>query len=174
MVEGSTVCKRPRDERFCQILAQSARDGDQMTLIQAWCMSATDYPKPQPTPGLRVSASKAHKRLAGRVAHLKAEHAEQRASTANAVPTNDKVTTQTIQNLMQTVTESLVQAANAASAHGANNIARQIRKTIVTHSGRISRVSGRIDAPTTEINEDEVEKLASNITLNVGYCSCPT
>ena len=173
-VDDTAPCKRPRDERFCQILSQSARDGHQMTLVQAWCDSAEGYPKPEPSPGLRVSSSKAHKRLAGRVAYLKAEYATKRP-TADAVPTDsNKVTAQTIQNLMTTVTESLMKAASAASAHGANNIACQIRKTIVTHSGRINRVSGRVDAPLTEPDNGIVEKLASNIALNLGYCSCTT
>lgn len=173
-VEGSAPCKRPRDERYCQILAQSARDGHQMTLVQAWCESAENYPKPQPSLGLRVSASKAHKRVAARVAFLKSQYAAQR-TTADAVSTvPEKVTAKTIQNLMTTVTESLMLAASAASAHGANNIARQIRKSVVTHCGRIGRSSGRIDAPAGETNAGEVEKLATNIALNLSYCSCKT
>lgn len=175
MISDSSTCKRPRDERFCQILAQSARDGHQMTLIQAWCESSVGYPKPEPTPGLRVSASKAHKRLAGRVAFLKAQYTEQRASTADAASNKtEKVTAKSLSILMQTVTISLVAAADCAAQHGANNIARQLRKTIVTHSGRVGRASARAPAPAIEADAGEVEKLASNITLNMSYCSCPT
>jgi len=126
-VEGSEKLPRDREERYCQILAQSARNGQQMTLVAAWCESADGHVKPTPSPGLRVSASKAmsRPRVQSRLAYLKAKNAAHQPANAGAVSA-DKVTSQSIANLMNDTSEALLNAAKAAKAHGANNIARQL------------------------------------------------
>ena len=172
-VEGSEKLPRDREERYCQILAQSARNGQQMTLVAAWCESADGHVKPTPSPGLRVSASKAmsRPRVQSRLAYLKAKNAAHQPANAGAVSA-DKVTSQSIANLMNDTSEALLNAAKAAKAHGANNIARQLMKGLTVHVGRVARVIGRVETPTIEADADEVAAMASRILQTFEYCTC--
>lgn len=65
MNDSSLCLTRIRDEKFAQILAES--DGG-LSLTQAWCLSDPSEATPGVTPGRRVSASKAFKRVADKVA----------------------------------------------------------------------------------------------------------
>lgn len=170
-VEGSEKLPRAREERFCQILAQSARDGQQMTLVAAWIESADGHVKPTPSPGLRVSSSKvmARPRVQSRLAFLKAQNA---AKPNVGSVSADKVSAQSIATLMNDTSESLLNAAKAAKAHGANNIARLLMKGLTVHVGRVARVSGRVEAPTIEADDDEVAAMASRILQTFQYCTC--
>lgn len=168
--DGSTPLRRERDERMAHLLFQSERDGQRMTQVEAWLRAGgpTEIKKPSS----RVSASKAFKRgVEARVAWLRQQHAQRRVS-ASPEPV-ETVTADNIAALMDTVSEALLTASKAAKAHGANNISRQLMKALTVHSGRVGRVSGRVETPAPEADADEVSALASNITLNMPFCSCP-
>ena len=137
MTDSSLPMRRDRDERFAQFMVEGDR-----TMIEAWCLSADSVTKPEPTPGRRVSASRAGARCAERIAHLKRE----RASGAPQEEA-ETLTARRLQLLMADVTAVLMDAANAAQQAGSNGIAQQLRKTITVHSGRTSRLSDRTPAP---------------------------
>ena len=167
--DGCVTLTRPRDERMAHLLFQSERDGQRMTQVEAWLRAGgpTEIKKPSS----RVSASKAFKRgVQARVAWLRQQDAQRRVS-AKPEPI-EAVTADNIAALMDSVSKALTDAAKAAKAHGANNVSRQLMKSLTTHAGRVGRVSGRVDAPKEAPNEDMVAALASNITLNLPPCTC--
>lgn len=154
---GSVPLRRERDERFAQILAAS--DGG-ITKVQAWCESDPAEAKPDATSGRRVSASKALKRAAERVAYIKRQNATDASTTT--------LTAERLSVLMASITSALVTAAKAAQAAGADNIAQQLRKSITVHAGRSERVEHRSPAP--EENQDAVD--VDSIVRRFYTCFC--
>tara|TARA_R110002124_G_scaffold96220_2_gene240928 strand:- start:655 stop:1005 length:351 start_codon:yes stop_codon:yes gene_type:complete len=110
-------------------------------------------------------------RVQSRLAFLKAKNASHQPANAGAVSA-DKVSAQSIATLMNDTSESLLNAAKAAKAHGANNIARLLMKGLTVHVGRVARVGGRMEAPTAETNTDEVSAMTSRILQSFEYCTC--
>ncbi len=167
--DGSTPLTRPRDERMAHLLFQSERDGQRMTQVEAWLRAGgpTEIKKPSS----RVSASKAFKRgVQARVAWLRQQDAQRRVS-AKPEPI-EAVTADNIAALMDSVSKALTDAAKAAKSHGANNVSRQLMKSLTTHAGRVGRVSGRVDRPQQVADEGEVAAMASSVVRNLPYCSC--
>lgn len=121
--------KRARDERFARLAAEV----EGITLLDAWCRSVS--PPAPPTPGRRVSASKAGKRCAERIAFLKRLRA-QKALNEETEP----FTLERLASLMEDATRTLMEAANVAQRAGASSIAQSLRKAVVTHAGRAHRV----------------------------------
>lgn len=154
---GSVKMKSERLERFARILGET--DGG-LTLVEAWIQSDPAEVKPKVTPGRRVSASKAGKRVADRVAFIK----QKNASTApTASLTAERLTT-----LMSSVTASLLSAADAANRAGSNAIAQQLRKAITVHAGRSVRLGRR--SPALEQNADEID--IDGVLERLHYCKC--
>lgn len=141
---GSTPIKKERDERFARLVAEA--DGG-ASLVALWCQSDSAEVKPAATNGRRVSASKARKRVADRVAYIKRQNASDTPAEA--------LTAERLSAIMAEVTGALMVAARAAQAAGADNIAQQLRKCITVHAGRSERVSTR--SPTPEKNPDEID-----------------
>lgn len=155
--DGSIPMTRARDERFAAIVAGA--DGG-LSLARAWCLSDPAVVKPKVTPGRRVSASNAGKRVADRVAWLKQQH-------ASVVPI-ENLTTERISNLMERTTIDLMAAARHAQKVGSNNIAQQLRKALIIHAGRSSRLKQSVPA---QDNIDEVVDVDS-ILSRLYACIC--
>jgi hypothetical protein len=143
---GFAILKSARDERFANIVAEA--DGG-LTLVEAWCQSDPAEVKPEVTAGRRVGASKAHKRVAARVAYIKRQNASQTPTAA--------LTTEILSTLMAEVTSALMVGARAAQDAGAENIAQQLRKCITVHAGRSERVEHRAPAPVENHHEIDVD-----------------
>lgn len=156
-VPGSEPCARQRDERFCQLVA------DEWTYIDAWVESAPGANKPAPTPGRRVSASKAAARCLDRIAWLKRERAK-----ASAHNQQEAVTAASLAELMQEVMETLTGAVGHASNVGEQALATQIRKLISTHAGR----SYRLTESTGSIPDDTPDVPVENYLRRLSYCEC--
>lgn len=154
---GSTPIKKARDERFAQLLAEA--DGG-LSLVEAWCRSDSAEVKAVVTPGRRVSASKARKRVAARVAYIKRQNASGASTTT--------LTAARLSLLMADITSALVTAAKSAQAAGADNIAQQLRKCITVHAGRSERVEHRSPAP--EENQDAID--VDSIARRFYPCLC--
>ncbi|MEC7762542.1 MAG: hypothetical protein VX874_11600 [Pseudomonadota bacterium] len=136
MADGSEPCPRPRDERFAHLVAV-----DGLTYLAAWVESAESFPKPEPTNGARVQASRMAKRTADRRAFLAKTLAEARASEERIIDTSPKA----IQGLMDEVSASLRQAAEIAKAHGLRKLADSIRSTLAQHVSRGAKMARRGD-----------------------------
>lgn len=141
---GSAPMKSERDERFANIVAEA--DGG-ISLVEAWCRSDPAEMKPVVTPGRRVSASKAHKRVAARVAYIKRQNASGASTTT--------LTAARLSLLMADITSALVAAAKSAQAAGADNISQQLRKCITVHAGRSLRVEHK--SPVPDENQDAID-----------------
>jgi len=150
---GDMTKREERDERFAQLVAEGDR-----TLTEAWLLSSGDEVRPENTPGRRVSASRAGKRCAERIAQLKRERA-----TSQAPQEAETLTAGRLQLLMADVTAVLMDAANAAQQAGSTGIAQQLRKTITVHSGRTSRLSDRTPAPEQKSAEIDREGILSRL-----------
>jgi len=137
MTSGAEPMRRPRDERFAQLLAGAGT----ISLLDAWIESSAEGVKPDPSPSLRVTASRAGKRVADRVAYLKRQRAAESAPS-------EPLTAERLSALMASTTAALLDAANAAQFAGADSIAQHLRKTITVHAGRSARVERR--APSKE------------------------
>lgn len=135
-VSGAQPMTRDREERFARLVAI-----DGLTFLAAWCESAEDFPKPQPTAAARVQASRMAKRTADRRAWLARRKAEATA------PREISTSPQSILVLMDDVTKALMRAAQVATAHGADRLATTIKASLTRHVGRHDRVSTRVDRP---------------------------
>lgn len=124
---------KPRAERFAHLVA------DGTTYLSAWCESAEGHPKPEPTASARVQASRMAKRCADRIAYLKTQKAGQ-VEPLNATYT---LTAASLKDMMEGTTQTLVKAANAAQRAGSEALAQNLRRVVVTHSGRAHRVETR-------------------------------
>ena len=149
---------RSRDERFAQLVADA--DGGQ-SRVESWVQSDPAEVKPEITPGRRVSASKAGKRCADRIAYLK----QQNTSTA---PT-ERLTAHRLTALMEEVTRSLMSAADSAQKAGSHSIAQILRKSITVHAGRSERVDRRSPTPARSANDIDVTAMVERLY----YCTCP-
>lgn len=157
MNDPSVPLTRAREERFALLLAES--DGG-LSLSQAWVQSDPAVVTPEVTPGRRVSASKAFKRVADRVAWIK----QQAASTA---PT-EALTAERLSSLMEGTTASLLDAARHAQKVGANNIAQSLRRVLTVHAGRSSRLDQRVPAQEKIGGAVDVE----SILTRLHFCTC--
>ena len=154
---GSTPL-RARDEEFARLVASG------MTLIESWCQSVE--PSVVPTAGRRVSASKAGKRCAERIAYLKA-HGTRSALVASD---DDALTAERLNELMQATTNTIRVAAEVAQRVGALSLAQGLRKVAVTHAGRAQRVERR--APKIDEVDPQVPK---DVYLSrLKSCECQT
>lgn len=132
---GSLSLANGRHERFAQILARPAPP----SLIDAWCESF-DGPRPEATPGRRVTASNVHARpeVLDRIAYL-------RKTRRIARETPEPLTEARLADLMQQCTKELVRASEAAERAGLSATqAAQIRHKIVVHAGRTHRMNGEV------------------------------
>ena len=145
-----------RDRRFAKLVAV-----DGLNYTEAWVESADGFPKPEPTPGRRVSASKAAKRCKDLIAEMRLQKAE--ATVPVEVSTDPQIL-----RLMDEVSAALLQASKVAKAHGANRLANTMRQSLTRHVGRQSRVSQRVENPdvSNSADADEVEAMAHRI---LGY-----
>ena len=143
-----------RDQRFAKLVAV-----DGLNYTEAWVESADGFPKPQPTPGRRVSASKAAKRCKDLIAEMRLQKAEASA------PVEVRTDPESILSLMDEVSAALLQASKVAKAHGANRLANTMRQSLTRHVGRQSRVSQRVENPGAGRAHDDgdVETMARRI-----------
>jgi len=143
-----------RDRRFSKLVAV-----DGLTYSAAWIESAEGFPKPEPTPGRRVSASKAAARCKDLIAEMRLQ------KTKASAPVEMRTDPHSILRLMDEVSQALLQASKTAKAHGANRLANTLRQSLTRHVGRQSRVSQRVEntgvAKTTK--ESDVETMAHRI-----------
>ncbi|WJY23045.1 hypothetical protein QTA57_08210 [Fontisubflavum oceani] len=170
----SQPLKNEREERFCQILALSAQNGSEKTLVQAWIESAERYPSANKN-SLRVGASKcnARPRVKARLACLKQHYA-----TQNAAPVSDEsniqtdgIRAETIQNLMEEISAQLLEFSSQASALGHRNLAMNLRSSLVKHSGRRNRAAARIETAPEAVSDGVAEEIARRV-LAMGACTC--
>lgn len=150
---------KPRAERFAHLVADGA------TFLAAWCESAEGHPKPEPTASARVQASRMAKRCADRIAYLKAQRAYQGA-TAGA---SDPLTAASLTGIMEETTQTLVRAANAAQRAGSEALAQNLRRVVVTHSGRAHRVECR--SPKSEDKGPAIP--VADYLARLRPCKCP-
>lgn len=146
---GSSSLRKAHYEAFAQNVAAG------MLLIDAWC-AATGA---QATPGRRVTATRVNARedVMDRIAYLR--------RTRAAPSAREHLTASHLSELMEKVTESLTQAAEAAVRAGASYAQQSaIRKCLVTHAGRSQRVESR--APSPE-KADDIRPIR-----DVYYCTC--
>lgn len=158
-----------RENRFCSILAQSERDGEPLTLVDAYCESAEGFIKPDPTPGLRVSASRMHARL--RVQKRLEELSAQFAAEKTPAGPVQRIDAQSIAGVMNDITEALHAASVAAKEHGAANIARSLQKCLTVHIGRVRRVDARTETAPPDTDTDAVNKMRDAI-WQTPICTC--
>ena len=154
--DPSRPCKRARDERFCQLVAEGHN------YIDAWIKSAPGPKKPASTPGRRVSAHKCAQRNLDRIAWLKRQRAK-----ASQSPQED-VTAASLTELMREVMETLTAAVAHASAAGEQALATQIRKLINTHAGRSYRLTEKTGAVADETPDVPVGTYLRRLRL----CEC--
>lgn len=143
-----------RDQRFAKLVAI-----DGLTYTAAWVESASGFPKPEPTPGRRVSASKAAARCKDLITEMRLQKAKA------AAPVEVATDPQSILQLMDEVSAALLQASKTAKAHGANRLANALRQSLTRHVGRHARVSQRVENPGvgSVAANDEVEVMARRI-----------
>jgi hypothetical protein len=143
-----------RDRRFAKLVAM-----DGLTYSAAWVESAEGYPKPEPTPGRRVSASKAAKRCGNLISEMRLQRAEATA------PVEVRTDPDSILLLMDQVSAALLQASKVAKAHGANRLANTLRQSLTRHVGRTSRVSQRVENPgvSNSADADDAQAMARRI-----------
>ncbi len=139
---------RDRDERFANLVSCGE------TYLSAWCASAEGFPKPAPTASARVQASRMAKRCADRIAHLNAQRVADTASKDGPEP----ITAESLSEIMQDTTRTLMLAATAAQRAGSASTAQNLRRCVVTHAGRAHRVENRVpktadDGPTIPVAE---------------------
>lgn len=139
---------RERDERFANLVTCGE------TYLSAWCESAEGTPKPAPTASARVQASRMAKRCADRIAYLKARRVAETASEDGPVP----ITAESLSEIMEDTTRTLMRAATAAQRAGSAATAQNLRRCVVTHAGRAHRVEIRApktadDGPTIPVAE---------------------
>ena len=149
---GSAPMEATRLEKYAQILAE--QDGG-ISLVKAWCQSDSAEVTPEPTNGRRVSASNALKRVADRVAWLKQQNAS-RAPVAS-------LTAERLAALMQRTTVDLMTAARHAQKAGSNNIALQLRKSLIIHAGRSSRLEQYVPRQDKIGEEVDVNSIMSRL-----------
>jgi len=102
---------------------------------------------------------------------LKAKHAGANAAPVSADIQTDKISAETIQNLMEEISAQLLEFSTQASALGHRNLAMNLRASLVKHSGRRNRTAGRIKAEPEKIEDGSVEEMARNI-ISLGACKC--
>lgn len=102
---------------------------------EAWGNSAHDVGI---EPGSHAANNVSGSRLASKYAdYLAVEKARRASGVISASP----ITAETVSELMQEITETLVRAANAASKAGSQSTATSIRRLISTHVGRVHRAT---------------------------------
>jgi hypothetical protein len=151
----------PRAERFAQILAAAARDGVKMTQLEAYCLSDPSDVKPKPTKGRKTNGSKLYAVAADRIAYLKRMHARGEAPAVN-------ISAARLSSLMAEVTQNLLDASDRASDHGAQDLARRLRASAVTHIGRAQRVERRTGIAPSEVDTKDPAERFRGLRL----CTC--
>lgn len=149
---------KPRTEHFARLVSEGA------SFLSAWCDSAEGHPKPEPTASARVQASRMAKRCADRIAYLKAQRAGEASDDAS-----DPLTAASLTGIMEDTTETLVRAANAAQRAGSEALAQNLRRVVVTHSGRAHRVENR--SPKLEGKGAEIP--VADYLARLRPCVCP-
>jgi len=102
---------------------------------EAWTSSAHDVGV---KPGSQAANNVSGSRLASKYADYLATEKTRRASCVTKAP---PVTAESVGDLMQEITETLVRAADAASKAGSQSTATSIRRLISTHVGRVHRAT---------------------------------
>jgi len=149
-----------RYKRFIELLVEGDR-----SLTAAWVMSGGGKAE-DATPGHRVSASRAGKKVEARVAYLRA----QRAATPRPDAT-EPMTADRLQTMMQSVTATLIAASDAAKAVGQHTVANSIQAQIVVHSGRLKRLQNRAGpAPKAKVKALPIDR--DRVVAAFFDCTC--
>lgn len=149
---GAQRLANGRHESFCRLVAEG------YSLQDAWIASANGK-KYKPSPSMRVSASKAHARpeVLDRIAYL-------RRAQASKEP-RQRLSSERLAEIMERVTEALLEAADAAKQAGAPHSQQAtIKQAITRHAGRSVRFSRK--APATD--QDQCEFPLAHMT----WCDC--
>lgn len=132
---GSLALTNRRHESFCWLVAEG------LTLQDAWIGSAMGR-KPKPSASMRVAASNVHARpeVLDRLAYI-------RRAQASTVP-RERLTGARLADIMATVTETLLEAADAAKVAGASHSQQAaIKQAITRHAGRSERFIRKASFP---------------------------
>ena len=149
-----------RYEKFIELLIEGDR-----SLTAAWVMSG-GMKAEDATPGHRVSASRAGKKVEARVAYLRALRAATPRPDASEPMTADR-----LQTMMQSVTATLIAASDAAKACGEHIVANSIQAEIVTHSGRLQRLQNRTGpAPKAKVKALPIDR--DRVVAAFYDCTC--
>lgn len=149
--------KTKRHRSFCDRVVAGEPLGE------AWSASARDVGK---RPGSRAADNVSGSRNAAKFADfIAAKRAEIAAARAAGV---EPITRASVHDLLESVTGALMAGSRAASAAGATNLAQQMNRLIVLHSGRQGRASAR--APKDEKEQPTFDPSAPLQRLK--WCTC--
>lgn len=131
--DGSTVLENTRHEAFAGHVAKGRSQ------LESWCMATNS----EPSQGRTVTASNLVKRpeIAARISYLRKQLAIEREQLAKEG--REDLTAGNLLDIMDRVTQTLVDASKRAKAEGFPSISTQINREVSTHVARRARLIER-------------------------------